>query len=137
MAKIFRGNLLNVRKQIEAALALKLDAADQRTATPVTGATSPALADIKHDTTFQNTGAADYTVTLPTSLAADQVGKRFHFTASQTWSNALTVTCSTTGLMRDSSNTGAPYTVNDGTLTVTVVEGLASARYYSVSGDYS
>lgn len=137
MAKIFRGNLLNVRKQIEAALALKLDAADQRTAIAVSGASSPALADIKHDTTFYNTSGATQTITLPATIAADQVGKRFHLAASATYSNPLTVTSSSVGILRDKANGSAPHTVTNGTLTVTVAEGSSGLRYYSIGGDFA
>lgn len=101
----------------------------------VTASDSPALADIDQDAVFTNVGTSDYTITLPSTIPAGQIGKRFHFVASATWGNALTVTCPLVGVMRDDSNTSAPYTVNNGTLTVTVAKGLFP--YYSVSGTYS
>lgn len=102
----------------------------------VTANTSLDLNDIPNDAVFYNTGLSDYTVTLPSTGLANHVGKRFHFNASSTWGSGLDVTCGLTGLMRDSSNTGAPYSVDDGRLTVTIVDGVIG-QFYSVSGDYS
>lgn len=141
MPKIFRGNLHNVRNQICQELDIleadKLDASDQFSSVAVTANVSPALADIKHDTTFYNTGASTFTVTLPNTIAADQIGKRFHFTASATYSAPITVTSSLVGLLRDDSNGSAPHTVTNGTLTVTIAGGASSLRYYSIGGDFA
>lgn len=105
--------------------------------TAVSGAVSPVLADIEHDTTFYNNSGSSQTVTLPSTIGADQVGKRFHFVASPTFSFALVVTCSLVGLLRDESNTAGPFTVTNGTLTITVSEGAGGLRWYSVGGDFT
>ena len=135
--KIFRGNTLAVRRQIARELGLKLDAADQYTAVAVSSNTSPALADIKPGSVFHNTSASTRTITLPNTGLPSHIGLRFHFTASTTWSSAVTVTAESIGLMRDKSNGAAPFTVTDGTLTVTVTGGLGSFAYYAVSGEFT
>lgn len=139
--KIFRGNTLAVRRQIAEELAAldasKLDAADQFSGVAVTGAVSPTLASIKHDQTFYNTTGGTLTVTLPNSGLSAHVGKRFHFVASGTYASPLTVTSATTGLLRNKTNTGGPFTVTNGTLTITISGGALSGFFYSVGGEFA
>ena len=121
------------------ALDEKSNAEDAYTSLPVSANISPDLGDIKHDSTYHNvsTPGTTRTITLPTTINDVDLGKRFHFVASATWSGALTVTCSSVGLIRDSSNSSAPFTVTNGRLTITCAEGASGAKYYSASGDYS
>ena len=139
--KIFRGNTLAVRRQIAEELAdldaTKLDAADQFTGVAVTGAVSPTLASIKHDQTFYNTTGGTLTVTLPNSGLSSHVGKRFHFCASAAFGAAITVTSGTVGLLRDKLNGTAPFTVTNGTLTITIAEAAGPTYFYSVGGEFA
>ena len=115
-----------------------LDAASGQNHTPVSGNISPTLASISNGEVFTNTSAATtYTVTLPNTGLGTHVGKKFYFNTQSTYGGPLTVTCGTAGLMRDSSETSAPYTVTSGGLQVTVCEGAVGTYYYSVTGDYT
>lgn len=105
--------------------------------TGVSSNISPGLSTIDHDETFSNTSLSTKTITLDNTGLDSHLGKRFHFTASATYGSSLTVTSSSAGLLRDSSNASGPHTVTNGTLTVTVTQGALGLEYYSISGDYS
>lgn len=107
------------------------------TSVAVSANISPALASIEHDTAYHNSSLGTRTVTLPSTIAANQVGKRFHFSACAAFSFPITVTASSTGLLRNKSNTSGPHTVTNGTLTVTVSEGSLGTRFYAIGGDFA
>lgn len=105
----------------------------------LTGDVTLDLDNVASGTVYSSSSGAGVTISLPSVGSAAHNGKQIHIVSNSTFSQSITVqhVSGSNGLIRNSSGGSAPFTVTNGRLTLTIVEGAFSSRWYSAAGDWS